>query len=101
MDLLSQNKSLLRWDSFDSIYPGSILALVLLRHLAYREKACCSGFREQLLKFVDGLRIAMLTGSKDALLESVHMLLQRAPGQRVPTLTRRIRLMPVSGCLRF
>jgi hypothetical protein len=101
VDLLGQNESLLGWNGFDSIYPGSILALVILCHPPYREKACCSGFREQLLKFVDGLRIAMLTGSKDALLESVHVLFELAPGQLVPTLTHRIRLMPASGCLRL
>jgi hypothetical protein len=88
-------------DSFDTIYPGSVFALIVLRDSPYREKAGCSGFRQQLLKFVDGLGIAMLTGSKDALLESVHMLLERAPGQFAPTLTRRIRLTPVSGCLRL
>jgi hypothetical protein len=87
MDLLSQNESLLRWNGFYSIYPGSILPLVILRHLPYREKAGGSGLRQQLLKFVDGLGIAMLTGSKDALLESVHMLLELAPGQLAPTLT--------------
>lgn len=101
VDLLGQIKSLLGWNGFDSIYSGSVLALVILRHLSDREKARCSGFREQLLKFVDGLGIAMLTGSKDALLESVHMLLELAPGQFAPTLTRRIRLVPASGCLRF
>jgi hypothetical protein len=101
VDLLSQNESLLRRDGFHPVYPGSILALVILRHLPYCEKAGCSGFRQQLLKLVDGLSIAMLTGSKDALLESVHMLLELAPGQLAPTLTRRIRLVPVSGCLRL
>ena len=93
MDLLGQDESLLGRDGFYSIYPSSILALVVLRHPPYREKAGCSGFRQQLLKFVDGLGIATLTGSKDALLESVHMLFDLAPGQRAPTLTLRIRLV--------
>jgi hypothetical protein len=101
VDLLGQGYSLLRRDGFHSVYPGSILALVILRHPPYREKAGCSGFHQQLLKLVGGLGIAMLTGSKDALLESVHMLLELTPGQLAPTLTRRIRLVPVSGGLRL
>jgi len=101
VDLLGQDESLLGRDGFHPVYPSSILALVVLRYLPYREKAGGSGFRQQLLKFVDGLGIAMLTGSKDALLESVHMLLELAPGQLAPTLTRRIRLLPGSGCLRL
>jgi hypothetical protein len=101
MDLLGQDESLLGSDSLYSIDPSSVLALVVLRHPPHREKAGGSGFRQQLLKFVDDLRIAMLTGSKDAFLESVHMLLELAPGQLAPTLTRRIRRLPVSGCLRL
>jgi hypothetical protein len=101
VDLLGQNKSLFRWDGFYPIYSGSVLALVSLRHSAHREKAGCSGFHQHLLKCVGGLGIAMVTGSKDALLESVHVLLKLAPGQRAPTLTRRSRLVPVSGCLRL
>jgi hypothetical protein len=72
VDLLGQNESLLGWNGFDSVYPGSILAQVILRHPAYREEAGGSGFREQLLKFVDGLGIAMLTGSKDARIASLY-----------------------------
>ena len=85
---------------FSTVNPGSVLALVVLRHPPYCEKAGRSGFHQQLLKFVDGLGIAMLTGSKDALLESVHVLLKCTPGQLVPTLTRRIRWWPFPGCLR-
>jgi hypothetical protein len=101
VDLLGQDKSLLWWNGFYPIHSGSVLALIVLRHSPHCEKAGCSGFHQQLLKFVGGLGIAMLTGSKDALLESVHLLLKRAPGQRMPTLTHRIRLLPVSGCLRL
>ena len=71
---------MLGWDGFYTVNPGSVLALVVLRHPPYREKAGRSGFRQQLLKFVDGLDIAMLTGSKDALLESVHVLLKLRQG---------------------
>jgi hypothetical protein len=53
---------------------------------------CRSGLHQQFVEFVDGSLIAMLFGSKDALLDAVDMLLKLAPGQRVPTLTLRITL---------
>jgi hypothetical protein len=46
VDLLGQNESLFRWNGFDPIHSGSVLALVLLRHSPYREKAGGSGFHQ-------------------------------------------------------
>jgi hypothetical protein len=101
VNLLGQDQSLVRWNGFYPIHSGSVLALVVLRHSPHREKSSGSGFHQQLLKFVGGLGIAMLTGLKDALLESVHVLLKLTPGQLAPTLTRRIRCLSDPGCLRL
>jgi hypothetical protein len=68
VELFSQFKSLAGWDGFHPVYPGSILALVVLRHPSHRKKAGGLGFHQQLLKFVDDLNVAMVTSLKDALL---------------------------------
>jgi hypothetical protein len=44
--LFNQFNALLGGNGFDPIHPGSILALIVLRHLAHCQKACSSGFGE-------------------------------------------------------
>ena len=100
VNTLGQNEALCRWDGFHPIDSGGVFALVVLRDPPHSKKSCSSGFHQQLLQFVDGLDIAMLTGLKDAFLYAIDMLLELAPGQFVPSFTRRVKRLLVSGCLR-
>src|SRR5713101_4648325 len=98
MYLLSHDKALLRSYRFHSVYPCCFLALVILSHPSHCKEPCCFRFRQEFLQFLYCASIATLTGSVDALLDAVDMLLKLAPGQLVPSLTLRDKFLIVLGC---
>src|SRR5216684_2955534 len=98
MYLLSHDKALLRSYRFHSVYPCCFLALVILSHPSHCKEPCCFRFRQEFLQFLYCASIATLTGSVDALLDAVDMLLKLAPGQLVPSLTLRDKFLLVLGC---
>src|SRR5437660_2631012 len=98
---LGQSCPLFSGDGFDPIDACGVLALIVLGHPANGQQVGGMGLHQQFLEFVDRSLVATLFGSKDALLDAVDMLLELAPGQLVPTLTLRSRLLPFPGCLRI
>jgi hypothetical protein len=62
-------------DGFHSVYSRRFLPLVVLRHTPHCQQSCCFRLQEQFLQLVHLSVIATLTGSIDALLDAVHVLL--------------------------
>jgi hypothetical protein len=68
VDVLCHNQPLFRWNRFDPINPGCLLALIVLCHSSDSDESRRLGFHQQFLEFVNCSRIATLTGSENALL---------------------------------
>jgi len=75
VELSYHEESPFGWDGFYPIDSCRLLPLVILRHAPYCQQACCLRFQEQLLQLLYLSLVATLTGSIDALLHAVHVLL--------------------------
>ena len=99
VNLFGHDKTLLRRYGLHSVYACRFLATVFLCHPPHCQEPSCFGFQQEFLQFLYYSCLPTLTGSVDALLDAVDMLLQLAPGQLVPSLTHgRDVLRVVAGC---
>ncbi len=100
--MFCHDKSIFGGDSFHAIYPGRFLALVFLGHSSHGDKSSRFGFHQELFELLNRSLFAMLSGSVDALLDAIRMLLELSPRQRAPSLTRRIdQFLIVLRCFPF
>ena len=98
VNVRGHDQTRLGFDGFHSVYSCGLFALVLLRHPPHCQQPCCFRFQQQLLECVDCTSVATLTGLIDSLLHAETMLISLAPGQLVPSLTRRGRRPLFPGC---
>ena len=97
---LHHDQTLCWLDRFHAVDARSTFALVILRHLAYREGTGSLGFHQQPLKVVSRFVIPTKGGLIDPLLQSVHAPFQLPPGGAYPVLDwllrHRFRFFPVT-----
>lgn len=89
MNLVYHSEAILGIDVFYSVNPCCFLPLVILGHLSHCQQPCCLRFHQA---FLNCSFVSTLPGSRDAFLHAKTVFLQLAPGNRVPSLPRRIHL---------
>jgi hypothetical protein len=72
----------------DPIDAWCLLALVILRHVPYREQFRCTGTEQQCLEPADVPVILTLGGSVEAFLELTHLAFDLDPAHGVPLIHR-------------